>query len=746
MDEKVAVNRRTFIKTAVGTGLAMGTGLKVPNFVKAKSKEQNALYEKGAKEVPTVCGVCSGGCAAKAYVKNDRVKQLVGNPKDQAAGGKLCVKGYNSIETLYDPDRVKYPMKRTNPDKGIGVDPKFVKISWDEALDHIANKLNTIVDEYGPEALMFIMRSNPFSSRLGKAIGTPNFISHQSTCFTTQEVMWRSMVTGGGKPWTYDLENSNYILSFGCDLLGKAKNMHLRNTASALENGAKLVVLDPRKSTTASRAHEWIPIKPGTDLAFALAMIKVIVEEDLYDKDFVNKYTEGIDEIKEFVKDYTPEWAEKITEIPKDTIVKIAREFSNNKPAFIPSHKRDAAGPNYSNSSRLAQAQIILNALVGSIDRKGGAILSRNPGFPGFDEVFPSPEFPQPKTQRIDGFEQHPIISEMYRGDFATLAEGILTENPYPVKAALLRGYTTLSFPNAKRMTKALTKLDFLVTFEILPSEAVQLSDIVLPEPHWLESSGFSDRGYHCLHPQVAVRLPASERLHDTRGFSSIITDLAKRMGYGEYFEGVSGEKWNDKQLKGIGTSWEELSNDPDGLWSKQLPFEPTTEFDTPSGKIELYSTVLKENGYDPLPYWKAKREEPSEEYPFYFIISRPSVHKMHSTQNNPIANEISPENHAVMNSKTALELGINDGDEVIVESKVSQIKVNAKLIEGIRPDCVMVKHGFGRWSKELSVAHSKGANEGDLIPDMTVDEMRNINDPGAGACMSDFCVKVFKA
>ncbi len=752
MSENLEMRRRDFLKLMLGTGVAVGTGMPIPTFARAVQRE--GVVEDADQVVPNFCSVCSGGCAMKVHVRDGRVVHLSGNPHDLAAGdpldpsegGRLCVKGYSALKTLYDPDRVKFPMKRTNPNKGMNEDPGFVRISWDEAIEKAADGLNEVIDQYGPESILMLSRSHPYLMRLGRAIGTPNFVAHQSTCFTTQEAVWKAMVTGGAKPWTYDVENCRYILSFGWDGLGKGKNMQVRNATRALQRGAKLVVLDPYKSVTASKAHEWLPIKPGTDLAFCLAMIHIIVREGLYDQAFVEEYTTGIDQLKEFAGEYTPDWAAELTGIEADTITRIAREFASASPAHIPSHKRDAAGPNYANSTRLAQAQLILNALVGTIDRPGGTILSRNPSMPGLDSVFPPPPYPTSRRERVDAWERDNPLLGTVRGNFATLAHGILNEDPYPVKGAVVRRYNTLSFPNAVRMTEALSSLDFMVCCEIYPSEMAQIADIVLPEPHWLEISGFSARGYHSLYPQIAVRLPAVESLHDTRGFGTIVAQLAEAMGYGEYFEGVSGGEFNDKQLRAVGTSWQELADSPTGLWEDRQVLQPRTSFNTPSGKIELYSTVLQDAGFPPLPHWKPRREEPSDEYPYHFLISRPATHKMTQTQNNPLLMEVYPENHATMNASLGRELGIRDGDEVYVESRVGRIKLKARLIEGIRPDCVKVDHGFGHWSRDLTLAGGVGANDGDLIPDMTFEEMSELEDPGMGACMTDFGVKVYKA
>ncbi len=777
------MKRRTFLKAALATGAAVSTGMSIPRFAKATEE----IVEDAEREVFTFCGVCSANCAMKGYVKNGRLVHLEGNPYDfvsgnpykPSEGGRICVKGYNAIRTLYDPDRLKYPLRRTNPNKGIDEDPGFERISWDEALEETAKRLKESIARYGPESHLHITRSNDFGNRLRRIIGTPNHICHQSTCFTTQQAAWAGMVMGGAtRPWTHDLENAKYILTMGFDGMGKAKNPHLQGLSKALQRGAKLVSLDPYRSVTAARAHRWLPIRPGYDLAFALAMIHVIVNEKLYNKEFVEEYTVGFNELKAHVNSngYNPRWAANLIDTPgitEDTIREIAREYADpaNQPAHLAHHKRDAAGPNYVNSTNLAQAQVTLDALVGSIDRPGGMTLPRNPRMPSFDALFPIPEeleekLPGVRRERIDNYEERGPFVSPTTGNFATLAYGILNDKPYAVKTALVRGYSPLSFPDHITMVEAFKKLDFIVNCEIYPSEMAWLSDIVLPEPIWLESTGIGPRSYHSLYPQVAVRNAVVPQLHEeARGFGGIIIALAQAMGYGEYFrdtsEGgsgnISGGKFNNLRMQALGSSWSELVNSPTGLWEPADPearqFVPREEFGTPSGKIEFYSTLLDENGYEPLPTWKPRRAEPDEEYPFYMIISRAPMHKMTQTQNNVLALTGYPENSAVMNKAAAKGMGIQDGDEVYVESRSSgwmdrerKIKLKAKLIEGIRPDTVMIFHGFGRYSKHLTQGFGRGANEGDLIMSMSFEEMKKNNDPGMGAAMQDQAVKIYKA
>jgi thiosulfate reductase / polysulfide reductase chain A len=693
-----------------------------------------------------VCGVCGAACGMVADMVDDKVWRLRGNPDDQVAKGHLCVKGYTAHTDLYCPDRLKYPMKRTNPEKGPDVDPGWVKIEWDEAFQLTADAYNKAIAENGPQSLAIFSRNHDWMQRLRSAIGTPNQIIHDSTCFTTYTAAWRGALGMGMRSYMMDLENSKYILSFGWDLPSKAKNNQARDYIKALENGAKAVCLNPHLTITASLADEWIPIKPGTDLAFMLAMIRIIINEELYDKDYVANYTSGFDELKAAVQDYTPQWAAEITDVDGATIERIAREFGTTRPAFIPTHKRDAGGPNYLNSWRTAFCTIILNALVGAWDREGGQIIPRTPSMPGFNDVFPPPEFPPMPKERIDGFEKHPVVASMRGGDFSTITEAILSEKPYPLKAALINKYNILSFPNPKRFGEALAKLDFVAVVEYWPSEMAQMADVVFPEPHFLEVSALTPRAFTAYYPQIALREAVHDPLYDARGFGSIITGIAKAMGLGEYFEGVSGGEFNNKRLQALDTSWDELKASPNGLWSKEQPFKGREEWGTASKKIELYSTLLEDNGFDPLPHWQPKKEMPSEAFPLYMIISRPPMHKMTTTQNSELRMQLYEENSAIMHKNTAQQLGISDGDEVTVESKVGKIKLKAQLIDGIRPDCVCIEHGFGHWSKELTIAYNKGANDGDLIPNYSIEESLAFKCPGASVMMTDFCVKVAKA
>jgi len=515
---KLPISRRNFLK---GSAILLGSlaiakgGLKSDIFTFA---EQNDKKIDKTAEIYTTCGICENHCAVKAYVKEGVLERLEGVPEDQASGGKLCAKGHFGVKMLYDPDRLKYPLKRTNPKKGFNQDPGWVKISWEEAYDIIASKVNEAIEKYGPQSIVNI--GHRVFKNLMKAIGSPNIISHTSTCYATSLLTQRVLT---GKTWCPDLFNSKYILSFGWDQAGKGKNVFARGFAEAKRKGAKIVVFDPRLSTTASLADLWIPIKPGTDLAVALAMINTIVNEELYDKEFIKENCYGFDKICRLVQKYTPEWAEEKSEVPAKTIESIARDFATIKPACIPVWKRGGGGPMRKNATRLTHAIIILMSITGNIGKRGGWI----PRVIKLGRVSPVKTPPPPVTQnRIDGREYFPLAN---CGPYQSIPHQLLHDEPYHTEVIFFTRASLLSFMQPKLLGKALES-KFVVNLNIYLDELSYFSDIMLPESTYLERSGVVPRTTYTLFPQVSVMQPVVGRLFDTRSAEEIEYEIAKRI------------------------------------------------------------------------------------------------------------------------------------------------------------------------------------------------------------------------
>ncbi|MCE4618296.1 MAG: molybdopterin-dependent oxidoreductase [Desulfurococcales archaeon] len=526
------LKRREFLKlAAVTTAIiaASKSGLE-PIFLKEKDKKallQELAEPKGLEERYFVCRICGGGCVLKGYI--DRTGKLVkieGDPQDWVSHGTPCVKGKTSLKMLYDPDRLKKPLKRTNPDRGFVIDekgtvremidPKWVEISWDEALDQIADKIAEAIKTWGPQSIVFIGHGK--GSALANLIGTPNVIKHHSTCHSSWDVTLKPMF--GGLP-NADMENSKLIISFGFDQgAGKSKNPFAWLFSAAKRNGAKIIVFEPRLSETASKATEWIPIKPGTDAAVAFAMVNVIISEGLYDKDFLLKYTnapilvdtnnytyvkdedgnllvydEAVNDIvplanakspalvwsgeyngksvatafyliQERISQYTPEWAEQVSGVPASKIREIAREFATVKPASIPHWKRSGGtGPNREQGVETYKAIALLMTLTGNIEVRGGWILNRTAKFISkaiskkpkkkFSDLYPIPDEYQGKT--VDEREKFPVYNKHTKeGAYQKIWYNILNDYPYPVKVLIIWGQGLQAFMDYELIEKAI--------------------------------------------------------------------------------------------------------------------------------------------------------------------------------------------------------------------------------------------------------------------------------------------------
>ncbi len=796
------LDRRTFLKAA-GAG---GLGLAFPEIFRlstsAVAASEGDLFDE---DKYAYCGICGNNCGMIARYKDGRIREIVANPADElGAMGSICVKGESAMNTLYDPDRLKYPMKRTNPEKGIGVDPGWVQITWDEAFQTIGEKYEAAIDEYGPRTFLCIGRPNDANRALMAAIGGPNQVAHNDTCDNTQEVSWK-VSWGDIRSFCMDLDKAKYIISFGWDQPAKSKMYQLKGFLAAKENGAKTVFFDPRLSITASKADEWIAIKPGTDLAVALAMIHVLIDEELYDKEYVESMTVGLDQLAEHVKKegYTPQWAEEISGVPAGDITRIAREFATTRPSMIALHKRDAGGPNYANSFPMAQAMFILNALVGALERPGGFYIPRKPSFPSVFGFIMNPDAEYPEITekvRIDGHDKYPLSAELKgpitaHGDFSHLADGMLNDPPYPVKVGISHMYGLLSFPEQDKIIAALKTLDFFVAVDVIPSEMCMMADIVLPDAYFLESNGFGPRTYHALWPQVQFQ--DGKPLYDNKGYGSMINGILKATGLGDYtiwwdeqkmkqfevmgyevecpeYEALLGpedpetgerkrvqkpdQAAQDALKAAVGETRKKIIAENDGIWQDKSKAgsdgrpKPKTEFKTPSKKIELLSSKLQDKGYEAMPTWHPKEAEADGDYPFYFLTTRPAWNRHNKLSNDPALRELLPENFIEMHPDAAGKIGVKDNDYVMVEARGigKPLKMRVRTTRGIRPDCVVTDHGFGQWSKGLSVAtKGNGTYDGDLAPARNIEESLEKfkkYDPVQSARMLDVCVKVSKA
>ncbi|MHB1048383.1 MAG: molybdopterin-containing oxidoreductase family protein [Thermoanaerobaculia bacterium] len=741
--------RRDFIRTS---GTAFAGAAVLPGFLDGIVKRAMvpASFADAPAPLVTACGLCDSVCGIKATVSDGVLTWVEGLPGDLHGGGKLCAKGKAAVGYLYDPDRLKYPMKRTNPVKGIGKDPGWVRITWDEALDLATTKLKETIETNGRDSVLAIGRPAPdIWARFVNAIGTTNRVDHIDECFLADKIVSGQML--GAKTWCHDFANSKYILLLGWDIVGKAKVVWARAVTDAKKAGAKVVSVNPWKSAgTSLVSDEAISIRPGSDLAVVNAMIHVILAENLYDEAFVEGLTnfpQYETEIRAHFAPYTPEWAETLSDVPAGTIARIAREFATTRPAICPVHKKTPSA-NYANGAALTHAINILNILAGSIDRPGGRFYPRPYHIPGIDAIVPPPAYPAKSGVFIDGREKHPFIKTGGSGMFSCLADG-LRKNPGKIQMGIIFKYTPMGFPNPDEVAAELEKIPFTVCIDILPNEVIELADVVLPQALYLESADAAVREYHAFYPQVVARQPVVPPQFETKTLGALLNTWGRK-AFPEYFSNADGSAINmsyvlDEKVKraGIAASFAELKQA--GLIERKDPFVPKTKFPTADGKLQIYVKNFADKGFDPLPKWMPKRDEPSSEYPFYLLTVIPPMHIRATTENNRITNEIAGTNQVHMNPGAARGLGLSEGDLVKVRSRVGEIQLPLRLTESIRPDCVLVPHGYGHRSRLMTVAYGKGAQDAALIPGQSMDDIIARRDVGGSGCIMDAVVSVTK-
>ena len=734
------ISRRQFLRWAGAAGITASvvaaSGLDLLRPLSAGAATQAARTRRYAapptqfdREVATLCEMCVWRCGLRAKVKDERIYKLEGNPFHPHSRGMLCPRGQAGIATAYDPDRLKYPLIRSGP-RGSG---KWRRLSWNEALDYVAAQMLAIKKQYGPEAMIFSTTHNLVQTQfenLLKAYGTPNYGTQRSLCYNA--MLTANLLTFGLEEPGRDYSQTRYIIYTGRNMLDTISNSESQDAMSAIARGVKVVVLDPRFTKTAAKATEWLPVRPGADLAFHLALIQVIIEQELYDVDFVSKYTVGFEALKKATQGYTPEWAASKCEIPAETIRRIAIEFAQAAPqAFAHPNWRTS---NFLNSFQTERAIACLNALVGSWARPGSLQPVGGEEVTGLGDI-PQPAYPRVTAARLDGVPwKYPLVP-LKLGVFQELRDNILMGQPYQAHGWFVyRQNPAHSLPDRTKTAEALSKLDFIVTVDISMNDTAWFSDVLLPEASYLERYD----PLAVVDGTVFIRQPAIAPLYESKPGLWIFKELGQRLGLADWFQYKDEEDYLRQQLAPLDITLEELK----AQGHYRLPASAsggTREllFNTPTGKIEFASQTLADNGFSPVPVW----EEPASNGPdtFYLLSGKVAQHTQCATHNNRLLHERVPDNPLWINAKPAAERGIKDGDEIWVESPVGRAKAVAYVTEKIRPDCVYVTFGFGHTSKALVTSYGQGTSDSSLHMSFT--------DPQSGSqALSQTFVTVKKA
>ncbi|MBW1978415.1 MAG: molybdopterin-dependent oxidoreductase [Deltaproteobacteria bacterium] len=648
---------------------------------------------QNTKEILTDCTLCYHSCGCRVSLENGKAVKVRGLESHPLNKGRLCPKGGSALDVIYSPERLKHPLKRVNGD--------FEEISWEQALDEIAEKMISLKQKFGPRVLGVFSGSIGVENlemaglvqRFKAAFGSPNFFSVESICYRMR-IRVRQLTFG-----RYPVEemDSNLYILWGHN--PDQSDFPLKFTLKKnLKKGAKLVVIDPKRIPVAEKADMYLRIRPGTDGALALAMMNVIVNEDLYDHDFVEKYTFGFDKLVPHVQQYTPQWAEELTWVPAEDIRKLARLFAGTKGASI--FQGTCTLDQTANGTQNSRAFAVLQAITGNINVPGGWVTAP---FSRFGNVGLSVEG-EPM-----GSEEFPLFIEMWGRKSPHGVVTVIPENiPEKLKAFLVVGGNPLiSMPDSNAFRQAFRKLDLLVVHDLFMTETAREAHYVLPACSHLEKWGVAYT-YNVCHsiPFLMLRKKCIEPIGESWSEWKFLTELAKRLGMGDQFPWKTEEELVAFELAPSGLSFDYLLNEkPEGDFYAQKRYEITEGlFRVPTGKIEIYSETLAKAGFDPLPTYLEPERSPKrakksflEKYPLILSTGSRNLYYTHSQHRNVSKlRKVFPEPLAEIGPETAARFNISDGDMVVIETNRGQVKMKARVDERVAEGVVLVPHGWG--------------------------------------------------
>ena len=647
------------------------------------------------QEFLTDCTLCYHSCGCKVTVEDGRAVKVEGLESHPLNKGKLCPKGFAALDHIYSPERLKTPMKR--------VGDRFEPISWDQALDEIAAKLNQLKRDFGPQVLGVFSGSigvenlemAGLTQRFKAAFGSPNFFSVESVCYRMR--IRTRQITFGKYP-TEELDSKLYIL-WGHN----PEQSDFPLTLALEENlakGAKLVVIDPKRIPLADKADMYLRIRPGTDGALALAMINVIVTEGLYDRAFIEENTLGFEKLVDHIRPFTPEWAEEITWVPAEKARELARLFAKTRGASI--FQGTCTQDQTAGGTQNSRAFAVLQTITGNINVPGGWVISPRLAFGNVG-------------LHVEG---EPLGADQYRLFFEVWGRkspyGVVTLVPEAIPDKLKAFYVVggnplVSMADTNAFREAFRRLELLVVHDMFMTDTGKLAHYVLPACSHLEKWGvaYTYNVCHCM-PYLMLRKKCIEPIGESWSEWKVFTELAKRLGIGEQFPWKSEEELVRHELGPSGLSFDYLLNEkPEGDFYQQKAYGVTSGlFPTPSRKIEIYSEAIEQAGFDPLPVYVEPLRSPRSEdkaflerYPLILSTGNRNFYYTHSQfrEVSSLRGE-NPEPAAELSPATAKKYGIGEGDLVVIETNRGQVKMKASLEERVADGVVLVPHG---WSGE---------------------------------------------
>lgn len=658
------------------------------------------------ESIYTVCGMCTVRCPIMARVDSGRVVDLQGNPHVPTMAGGLCPRGAAGRALLTDTERPKTPLLRDGA-RGEG---HWRSVSWDEALDHVAQRLQSVMAAHGARGVALSDRGGPFRDMhraLLRGLGSPNYCNHDASCARNVHHAHLSLTGLGRKDVVYDFANARHVVLQLRNIFESVDVQEVHQLTGALEKGCRLSVIDIRANVPATKAQDFFMVRPGSDYAFNLAVIHTLIRERLYDKDYVHRYFKDFDQLGRFIEPYTPEWAVNETGIDADRLRRFVQQLSQAAPAVIWHPGWMAA--RYRNSFHVCRSIYIINALLGAIGSRGGLPLVNKPkdvgrkGLKTFVDLFPAPE-----EKRADGVGWRHTHIEKGPGLAHLLYKAMETDDPYPVKAYIAYRHDPLmAFPDPERLKRIFDRLDLLVAVTFSWSDTAWYADVVLPLSTYLERDSLI-ACKNTLRPFFFRRRRAVAPCYETRADWQIVGGLARRLGLPQLdFDSIE-DIWR-YQLEGTGVQPEDF----EATGMVPLSDEPVygdhndLVFKTPSGRIEIVSEKLTQSALPSLLPYTPVPGPP--EGCFRLTFGRCALHTQGHTVDNPLLFEQMPENRLWINTTAARSLGIADGDRVRVAQNGYAETIIAKVTDLIHPEAVFVVHGFGHTLPVERFAQGRG-------------------------------------
>jgi len=662
------------------------------------------------------CGLCHVRCGILLQVEDGRAVRVKGDPDHPLTRGSVCPRCGLLLEQVYHESRLNFPLKRGG-EKGEGI---WNRIGWETALDEVAAKLDRIRRDNGPEALSFFhgtYRTHHWpGKRFFNLFGSPNMTGTNHICMCpTHAVEWATY----GSFAHGDLRRASLIVLWGHGPFQSYPVSEWEPIEEAKSRGTRLIVIDPRRTMEAEAADLWLQIKPGADLPLMLAWMKVMVEEDLYDREFVERWTVGFPELKKELEGLSLEEAARMTWLTQDQIVRSARMYAGMKPGVISFGLGvDKQGLNANQAER---ARCILRALTGNLDVPGGELIGSTgearKAVSQHEMEMNEALLPEQKARQL-GTDRYRLMS--YQGwdrmveagrksgvvswkppdpDMTACAhpnavwKAILEEKPYPVKAMIiLAGNPLLCMPNPRLVHDALKKLDLLVVVDYFTTPTGQLADYLFPAASTIERSDLMEMPFGFIPCSKGI-----EPLHERRADYEFWRGLAVRLGQEMHWPWATMEEANDYRLSGLGIHFRQLVEQGGILSPPEFRKYEREGFATPSGKVEISSSIFRDLGYEDLPRYKeVSWPEEGEDFPLVMTTGSRFLPVYHSEQRHlAFARRQFPDPLVYLHPDTAKELGLKDGEWVEVASPFGKIRMKLRISDAIHPRSVEVQHGW---------------------------------------------------